>query len=453
MTNYYVKTDGNDALSGLTILDAWQSPATAAQRAQAGDVISLLDGIWNNERVVFANSGIDGAPIIMTAYSGTPTLDGTGSTEYGILIDNQEWIIANNIKVLNNTNIGVNVRGSSHITIDNITAGLCAVKGFSISAHDCVIKNCTAYNNDLHNFAAYNGAYNTIFENCYSYSYDGLGKYPDYGYTADRGCYNITFRDCLAEGVPGMRRMGHGLVFSDWTKANPCHDCIVDNVTVKYAWEGMGARENAHHIAFKNSSVFHDSLSGEPEGYYIHAGAHDITVENCIAEGVYNGYAFKTDAGSNHIIKNCVAYNCYRGIQAQSVNTAVRNSIATGGHYGIYGPVIATYCDVWNNANNYRGGASVGTGCISEDPLFINPTNHNFYLKSTGGHWTPDGWIIDNEDSPCLCVGEPNDDNSNEPEPNCRRINMGIYGNTLYASKESVCPRPISVFTHNAKIC
>ena len=41
------------------------------------------------------------------------------------------------------------------------------------------------------------------------------------------------------------------------------------------------------------------------------------------------------------------------------------------------------------------------------------------------------------QNSPAIDAGNPSDDYSNEPSPNGNIINMGIYGNTIYASKSS----------------
>jgi len=46
-TGYYVKVDGNDSLNGTSLEEAWQHPSYAAQQAQAGDTIYLIDSRAN----------------------------------------------------------------------------------------------------------------------------------------------------------------------------------------------------------------------------------------------------------------------------------------------------------------------------------------------------------------------------------------------------------------------
>ncbi len=59
----------------------------------------------------------------------------------------------------------------------------------------------------------------------------------------------------------------------------------------------------------------------------------------------------------------------------------------------------------------------------------------DFHLKSEFGHWHSDGWIQDQETSPCIDRGDPESDYSEEPLRNGGRINIGLYGNTPQASK------------------
>ena len=138
-----------------------------------------------------------------------------------------------------------------------------------------------------------------------------------------------------------------------------------------------------------------------------------------------------------------------------------------------------------------------GIGNINKDPLFADPDYRDYHLKSVPGRWNPifqtngdfngdgiinfpdfamfawfwrdtgvgipvdlhpdnsidfndvkefvsswlapgqniGGWVFDDVNSPCIDAGDPNSDYSSEPTPNGARINMGAYGNTIYASK------------------
>ena len=86
--------------------------------------------------------------------------------------------------------------------------------------------------------------------------------------------------------------------------------------------------------------------------------------------------------------------------------------------------------------------AGAGEGNISADPLFVDPANDDYHLRSWRGRYWPehDIWVLDNVTSPCIDGGDPMADPSDEPMPNGGRINMGAYGGTAYASlSEMVC--------------
>ncbi|MDY6866191.1 MAG: Ig-like domain-containing protein [Halobacteriota archaeon] len=96
-----------------------------------------------------------------------------------------------------------------------------------------------------------------------------------------------------------------------------------------------------------------------------------------------------------------------------------------------------TYNNVWENAGGNEGG---GEGTISVDPQSYDASNYKFYLNSTNGTWNGSGWENMGNNSLCIDAGDPLDDYSNEPEDNGSRINMGAYGNTIYASKSGSSP-------------
>jgi len=90
---------------------------------------------------------------------------------------------------------------------------------------------------------------------------------------------------------------------------------------------------------------------------------------------------------------------------------------------------LVTYSDV-------QGGWP-GEGNIVTDPLFVDPENGDYHLKSQAGRWdlTSQSWILDDVTSPCIDAGNPSTSFGSEPVNNGGIINMGVYGGTLEASK------------------
>jgi len=79
----------------------------------------------------------------------------------------------------------------------------------------------------------------------------------------------------------------------------------------------------------------------------------------------------------------------------------------------------------------------LGEGNRAGDPLFVDPNNLDFHLRSQGGRWNSDrqSWVFDPVTSIAIDAGNPNDPIGAEPFPNGGVINPGAYGGTAEASK------------------
>jgi hypothetical protein len=82
----------------------------------------------------------------------------------------------------------------------------------------------------------------------------------------------------------------------------------------------------------------------------------------------------------------------------------------------------------------YSSGISVIDS--NNSPMFVDELSGDYLLKShRGRYWSAhDVWILDEVMSPCIDIGDPSVEPSNEPTPNGGRVNAGAYGNTAYAS-------------------
>ncbi|MHC4500099.1 MAG: hypothetical protein ACYS21_13405, partial [Planctomycetota bacterium] len=172
---------------------------------------------------------------------------------------------------------------------------------------------------------------------------------------------------------------------------------------------------------------------------------------------------------SNPTLANCTfsgnsANNSGGGVQSQISNVTITNctfsansSYWGGGVYNGAADSVTTLtsCILWSNTgsngaqiySNWGGGAVVthsdveggwaGATNIDTDPLFADPGNGDYHLKSQAGRWDPisQSWIIDGVTSPCIDAGDPASPVGLEPSPNGGRINMGTYGGTAEASK------------------
>jgi hypothetical protein len=151
-------------------------------------------------------------------------------------------------------------------------------------------------------------------------------------------------------------------------------------------------------------------------------------VKNTVIKGCDIGI-YGNETSNIDIINNTIISNKLIGIYVAS-NTEVRNNIIMNSQYGIYwgGGILnlpklfLSYNDVYGNETNY-GDCSAGIGDISNNVVFIDKTHNDYREQST---------------QPIVDMGNPADDWSNEPDPNGGRINMGAYGNTVYAAKSGL---------------
>jgi len=109
-------------------------------------------------------------------------------------------------------------------------------------------------------------------------------------------------------------------------------------------------------------------------------------------EADYGGAFYCHDLGGQPTISNCILWD-----DVCSYNLEI---FATSSYYA---PIV-TYTDVENGS----GQNWFGTGCIEDDPLFLDPDNGDFHL--TIG-------------SPCINTGDP----SSPPDPDGSQADMGAY--------------------------
>jgi parallel beta-helix repeat protein len=168
--------------------------------------------------------------------------------------------------------------------------------------------------------------------------------------------------------------------------------------------------------------------------------------------------------GSSPVLTNCTitgnsahdgaGLSCYDSSSPVLTNcTITGNSARWGGGVDCSNssPVL-TSCIVWSNVGGsvYFSGSSnpqisfscieggwPGVGNIDADPLFADPNNGDYHLKSQTGRWDPNSqsWVEDVVTSPCVDAGDPRICAWEEPNPSACIVDMGAYGGTTEASK------------------
>jgi len=244
--------------------------------------------------------------------------------------------------------------------------------------------------------------------------------------------YGICPRVTITNNIIRHVRSGYGIwmwTYGSLVKGNIIHDVKGDGIRIYDTWCFSDPSKNINNIT--NNLIYNNTGSG-------------ITTEVDRTEMSYTRTA--------NIINNVIYGNGKDGITCDGLlrNTAsagtpvyvynIKNNIITNNkEYGINyiggKSINLSYNDVYNNSLGNYNNTTAGTGDISTDPLFADPDNGDFHLKSEAGRWNGTDWVNDTETSPCIDAGDPEDNYSSEPEPNGGRINIGAYGNTTEASK------------------
>jgi len=208
---------------------------------------------------------------------------------------------------------------------------------------------------------------------------------------------------------------------------------VLESGATKDFQNGVHIHHNNIYKPFDNTAGGDSFLNG---GIHIH-GAHNTLVEfNTIVGSQKDGIVFEigqgTEQGYQTIVQNNIISNCD--------NYGINNLSAVH-------TFVLENNDLYNCAQAYYNNASSITD-IHTDPLFAadittnDPGLVDLHLKSQAGRWEGGSWVIDNVTSPCIDAGMPESDYNNEPLPNGERVNIGLFGNTIEASKS---PNPVDL--------
>jgi parallel beta-helix repeat protein len=267
-------------------------------------------------------------------------------------------------------------------------------------------------------------------------------------------------------------------------------DAVLQGFTIK------GAKEYGILCGVGNPIIKENIITENGAGIFIFGSSNALITKNQIfgnSNQDYHGGGIACDLGSPHILENIIHSNtagagggiaCYDGSTAIIERNLIYNNTAFGDGGGVYscdlgnsivllgntivgnngnggglyirGDCKIRNCIVWFNPtyqddniietdwsnifyNNISGFCHPwdGQGNISLDPLFADPDNGDYHLKSQAGRWDPivNAWVVDAVTSPCIDAGDPAGLIGLEPFPNGGVVNMGAYGGTAEASK------------------
>ncbi|HUW20359.1 MAG TPA: choice-of-anchor Q domain-containing protein [Sedimentisphaerales bacterium] len=262
----------------------------------------------------------------------------------------------------------------------------------------------------------------------------------------DMGAYEfqgVIYVDDDAPGDPGPGDPNVSDPLENGTRSHP-FDSIQEAIDITFGWESVAVYPG----------IYEEGIDFLGKAITVAGTAGAATIE---ATGGY-AVSFHYGEDANSVFKNFVVRNSYAGFLFSSSSPTITNVTVADNNNGALAeegaqPDISN-CIFWNNTEEdlfqcqarysciQRGGE--GLGNISSDPLFVNPANGDYHLKSEGWRWAGSGWTWDEVTTRCIDAGNPGLDLGDEPmtiprDPNNDyginlRINMGAYGGTSQAS-------------------
>ncbi len=188
------------------------------------------------------------------------------------------------------------------------------------------------------------------------------------------------------------------------------------------AW-GHGCRGVSYGLWNSSGVTFANNVAQQPQAGQSNYGCDEpayclyIDQTTGLAVKHFTCHAPASECGVGH----GVVIGALQKTPVQVVNSIISTMAGFGlaGKTGNNGLLVASYSDIYECAAGQAQNATVSSGCIDLDPLFLNPEEYIVTLSPT---------------SPAIDHGLGSSDCNNEPFPNGCQVNMGAYGNTAQAA-------------------
>jgi len=235
------------------------------------------------------------------------------------------------------------------------------------------------------------------------------------------GMYNINSNPMLADCMfSGNTTTGSGGGMFNDSSAPTLLNCIFNGNSAQISGGGMYNRYTSQPSL--TNCIFSGNSAGSGGGMESLDDSH-TTLLNC----TFSTNVATAGGGAISSIQDSITklVNCILWADMPDEIWIVRSE---RGRISTSGAVEITYSNVQN------GWPSEGN--IDIEPLFADPENGDYHLKSQAGRWDPisQSWVIDQQSSPCIDAGDLGMPVGLERFPNGERINMGAYGGTAEAS-------------------
>lgn len=186
-----------------------------------------------------------------------------------------------------------------------------------------------------------------------------------------------------------------------------------------------------HELVFRNKAPVPEGNGGA--GVYVDGGSEKISTLEIVHSTVVDNAPLGPGRGNGlYLAAKCAV--------------TVRDSIFWGNggdDAAIEDPASASVQAKWSVFRSSAKGVTLGPGVTSAAPLFADGAKGDYHLRSRAGRWDPAAaggrgdWVVDAADSPGIDAADPASPFDREPAPNGGRADLGVFGNTPFASRSS----------------
>ncbi len=250
---------------------------------------------------------------------------------------------------------------------------------------------------------------------------------------------DCTIEQCQAGGLGPAESGGYGagIGLIRGSDAKIVH-CTINRNFGYYNSYGAGVYCRQSGALLANCDISFNNAQGNNNGGGIYCGGSstNVVLERCIISNntaEAGGGIFASSPAYVRVTNCTIADNSGGGIHSAGSNIAIRNSIVwyNDGEAVVLNNPASSSPVLYSNIQGYYP----GQGNIDTNPLFASAAGNDYHLRSVLGRYYNGQWVTDQDNSPCIDAGDPQDPVGSEPFPNGNRINMGAYGGTPQASK------------------
>jgi hypothetical protein len=376
MAIYYVSTLGNDSNNGGPATP-WLTVQKALNSALSGDNVTIVGGTYSSPSLVFARSGVSGAPITFQT-SGQVNIKITDTNYIGVSTNGQSYlnIIGWNITGANNY-YGIDVYGGNHILLQNIT--VTNTKASGIYSENWVtyltIDTCTLYGTNT----AASEEMMSITQTSYFEIKNCILHDP-----ASTQRINIDVKVACTNGTVHNNisyNSGSNGIYVD--ARGSCHDInIYCNLVFNCKNDtGIAVNDENGNSAISHIHIYNNIIFGCNSAFTTgHTGTEtytDVTFENNTCYNNYGWYGYEIQIGTQPAyLTACVIRNNIL------VETAANGATCLYDPNNTFGAskLLIDHNDFYN-PGGWATGSVFGTNNITTNPLLNNPTT-DFTLQT-----------------------------------------------------------------------